>query len=166
MLMRTSKPVARLAEYPLLRCLAIYRHMPIRFALTAVMLFAVNLALVAQQGLVGRAVHEAAAGRLVTRDAAGALDYGRAGFWVALLLGLSLARAVVQYGAGRLSLTIGQRLLTILREGILIQVQRLDLDEGPDVGLRRHHRRARQCQNLIERLAREWRDIDQDAEDA
>lgn len=127
MLMEASRPVAAPAGSPLLRCLAIYRQMPVRFALTAVMLFAVNLALVAQQGLVGRAVHEAGTGRLVVREAAGGLDYSRAWFWAALLLGLSLARAIVQYGAGLLSLTIGQRLLTILRERILIQVQRLDL---------------------------------------
>jgi ABC-type multidrug transport system fused ATPase/permease subunit len=56
-----------------------------------------------------------------------ALDYSRAWFWVAVLLGLSAARAVVQYGAGLMSLSIGQELLTMLRERILIQVQRLDL---------------------------------------
>lgn len=127
MLMETSRPVATPAPSPLLRCLAIYRRMPGRFVLTALMLLAVNLALVAQQGLVGRAVHEAGAGRLIARGAAGELDYSRAWFWVTVLLGLSLARAAVQYGAGLLSLSIGQRLLTILRERILVQVQRLDL---------------------------------------
>ncbi|MDP5278263.1 ABC transporter ATP-binding protein [Sphingomonas sp. DG1-23] len=126
MLMATARPPAP-AGAPLLRCLAIYRRMPLRFAATAGMLLAVNLALVAQQGLVGRAVHEAGLGRLVVRDAAGGLDYSRAWFWVALLLALSAARATVQYGAGLLSLAIGQELLTILRQRILIQVQRLDL---------------------------------------
>ena len=127
MLMETSRPAVAPSGSPLLRCLAIYRYMPVRFTLTAVMLLAVNLALVAQQGLVGRAVHEAGAGQLVTRSATGGLDYSRAWFWIGILAGLSLARAVVQYGAGLLSLAIGQRLLTILRERILIQVQRLDL---------------------------------------
>ncbi|MGC4252389.1 MAG: ABC transporter ATP-binding protein [Sphingobium sp.] len=112
---------------PLLRCLAIYGEMPGRFLLTAVLLAAVNIALVGQQVLVGHAVQEAQHGRLVSAGPGGLLDYHRAWFWVALLLGLSLARAAVQYGAGLLSLSIGQRLLTILRERILIQVQRLDL---------------------------------------
>ncbi|MDX3884647.1 MAG: ABC transporter ATP-binding protein [Sphingomonas sp.] len=112
---------------PLLRCLAIYGEMPGRFALTAILLAAVNLALVAQQVMVGHAVQEAQHGRLVVAGADGILDYDRAWFWVALLLGLSLARAVVQYGAGLLSLSIGQRLLTTLRERILVQIQQLDL---------------------------------------
>jgi ATP-binding cassette subfamily B protein len=127
MLMATSQQAAPRAEAPLIRCLAIYRRMPVRFGLTALMLLAVNVALVAQQGLVGRAVHEAGLGRLVVHDAAGGLDYSRAWFWVAVLLGLSAARAVVQYGAGLLSLAIGQELLTVLRERILVQIQRLDL---------------------------------------
>ncbi|MDV3456189.1 ABC transporter ATP-binding protein [Sphingomonas sp. HF-S4] len=124
--MTTSAPETVGSGTPLLRCLAIYRRMPIRFALTAAMLFAVNLALIAQQGLIGRVVHEAGLGTLVVAGPGG-LDYSRAWFWVAVLLGLSAARAVVQYGAGLLSLAIGQELLTHLRERILIQVQRLDL---------------------------------------
>ncbi|WP_240700012.1 ABC transporter ATP-binding protein [Sphingomonas gei] len=126
MLMTTSAPETVASGAPLLRCLAIYRRMPIRFALTAMMLFGVNLALIAQQGLVGRAVHEAGIGKLIVAGPAG-LDYGRAWFWVVLLLGLSAARAIVQYGAGLMSLWIGQELLTHLRERIMIQVQRLDL---------------------------------------
>src|SRR6195952_1176360 len=118
---------AWLARSPLLRCLAIYREMPGRFALTALLLTAVNAALVGQQVLVGHAVQEAGSGRLVAVDAAGILDYSRVWFWAALLLGLSLGRSLVQYGAGLLSLTIGQGLLTILRERILAQIQRLDL---------------------------------------
>ncbi len=118
---------AWLARSPLLRCLAIYGEMPGRFALTAVLLAAVNVALVGQQVLVGHAVQEASSGRLVAVGIDGALDYGRVWFWAAVLLGLSLARSVVQYGAGLLSLTIGQELLTILRQRILVQIQRLDL---------------------------------------
>jgi ATP-binding cassette subfamily B protein len=125
--MATSPPQRIARAAPLLRCLAIYARMPLRFALTAAMLFAVNLALIAQQGLVGRAVHEAGTGRLVVAGAGGTLDYSRAWFWVAVLLSLSAARALVQYGAGLMSLSIGQELLTILRERIMIQVQRLDL---------------------------------------
>lgn len=118
---------AWLARSPLLRCLAIYGEMPRRFALTAVLLAAVNAALVGQQVLVGRAVQEAGMGRLVVAVAEGGFDYSRVWFWAALLLGLALGRSIVQYFAGLLSLTIGQELLTILRQRILIQIQRLDL---------------------------------------
>jgi ATP-binding cassette subfamily B protein len=117
---------ARLAGSPLLRCLAIYGEMPWRFALTALLLALVNAALVGQQVLVGRAVQEAGHGRLVIADAGG-LNYGRAWHWLAVLLALSVARAVVQYGAGLLSLSIGQALLTRLRLRIVAQIQRLDL---------------------------------------
>jgi ATP-binding cassette subfamily B protein len=117
---------AWLARSPLLRCLAIYGEMPGRFALTAALLAAVNVALVGQQVLVGRAVQEAGTGKLVVLGAAG-FDYSRVWFWAALLLGLSLGRSVIQYFAGLLSLTIGQELLTILRQRILTQIQRLDL---------------------------------------
>jgi ATP-binding cassette subfamily B protein len=109
-----------------LRCLAIYREMPLRFTATALLLAAVNIALVTQQVLVGRAVQEAGGGKLVRHVASG-LDYSRAWHWVAVLMALSLARGVVQYGAGLLSLTIGQELLTRLRGRILAQIQRLDL---------------------------------------
>ncbi len=122
-----ERPVPALQGSPLLRCLAIYGEMPGRFALTALLLAVVNVALVGQQVLVGHAVQEAQAGRLVQVGPQGVLDYHRAWFWVALLIGLSLGRAVVQYGAGLLSLSIGQTLLTLLRERILVQVQRLDL---------------------------------------
>lgn len=112
---------------PLLRCLAIYGEMPARFVLTAVLLAAVNIALVAQQVLLGHAVQEAQHGTLVAIGPGGTLDYDRAWFWGALLIGLALARSAVQYGAGLLSLAIGQDLLTSLRERILVQIQRLDL---------------------------------------
>src|SRR5690606_10171689 len=45
--------------------------------------------------------------------------------WV--LIGVALARGVVQYLAGVMALVIGQALLFNLRERILVQVQRLDL---------------------------------------
>ena len=115
-----GKSAELLRDSPLLRCLAIYGQMPLRFATTAAMLVAVNLALVGQQVMVGHAVQEAVAGKLVARSAGDVLDYHRAWFWVSLLLSLSLLRAVVQYGAGLMSLSIGQKLLTILRERIIV----------------------------------------------
>lgn len=116
-----------LARHPLLRCVAIYRQMPGRFGLCLTLFVAVNVGLAAQQHLVGRAVNDLQRGRAVVRLAGGALDLHPALIWVAILVGVAAARGVLQYAAGILSLTIGQELLSRLREGILVQVQRLDL---------------------------------------
>jgi ATP-binding cassette subfamily B protein len=112
---------------PLLRCLALYRFMPWRFSLTAVLFTVVNLSLAWQQWLIGRAVHDVERGVAVTRLADGTLDYTVARYWLLLLLAISFGRGVLQYLAGISSLIIGQDLLFILRERILLQVQRLDL---------------------------------------
>ncbi|HVY39852.1 MAG TPA: ABC transporter ATP-binding protein [Polyangia bacterium] len=101
--------------------------MPIRFAICLALFVAVNVGLAAQQHLVGRAVEDLQRGRAVVRLAGGALDMRPALMWVAILVGVATARGVLQYAAGVLSLTIGQELLSRLRDGILVQVQRLDL---------------------------------------
>ncbi len=116
-----------LSRHPLLRCVAIYRQMPGRFALCLALFIAVNLGLAAQQHLVGRAVNDLHRGRAVVRLASGSLDMRPALVWVAILVGVAAFRSVLQYAAGILSLTIGQELLGRLRDGILVQVQRLDL---------------------------------------
>jgi ATP-binding cassette subfamily B protein len=112
---------------PLLRCLALYRFMRWRFSLTALLFTVVNLSLAWQQWLIGRAVHDVERGIAVTWLADGALDYTVARYWLLLLLAIAFGRGVLQYLAGVLSLIIGQDLLFILRERILVQVQRLDL---------------------------------------
>jgi ABC-type multidrug transport system fused ATPase/permease subunit len=112
---------------PLLRCLALYRLMPWRFALTATLFTIVNLSLAWQQWLVGRAVHDVESGRAVQRQADGTLDWSLARYWLLALLAVAGVRAVLQYSGGVMSLIIGQDLLTILRQRILQQVQRLDL---------------------------------------
>jgi ATP-binding cassette subfamily B protein len=112
---------------PLLRCLALYRFMRWRFSLTALLFTGVNLSLAWQQWLIGRAVHDVERGIAVTRLADGALDYTVARHWLLLLLAIAFGRGVLQYLAGLLALSIGQDLLFILRERILVQVQRLDL---------------------------------------
>lgn len=116
-----------LAASPLLRLLAIYREMPFRFTATAVLYAIVNGSLAWQQWLIGHAVDEVRNGQVVVRATDGGLEADRAWFWLAALIGLAGARAIVQYGAGVLALIIGQELLTIIRERILAQVQRLDL---------------------------------------
>lgn len=118
---------AYLKNSPLLRCLAIYGQMPWRFLLTSFLLLLVNGSLPIQQYLFGRAVDEIQRGQFVTRLADGGLDYHRAWFWFWLLTGLAIARGVVQYAAGIVALIIGQELLFILREKILVQIQRLEL---------------------------------------
>ncbi len=114
-------------KHPLLRCLAIYRQMPGLFLLTAFLYSVVNLSLSWQQWLVGRAVFDVQRGRAVTPLPGGGFDYHVALTWLGILAGVALARGVLQYAGGLLSLHIGQELLFILRERILVQVQRLDL---------------------------------------
>jgi len=112
---------------PLLRCLAIYGEMPVRFTITTILFVIVNGSLAWQQWLIGRAVNEVHRGLVVERVGDGVLDYHRAWFWLGLLGGVALARGIIQYGAGIMALIIGQELLFIIRERILVQVQRLDL---------------------------------------
>ncbi|WP_350448259.1 ABC transporter ATP-binding protein [Pseudomonas solani] len=114
-------------RHPLLRCLAIYREMPWRFALTALLFIAVNLGLAWQQWLVGHAVNDVSAGHAVVRQADGSLDASLGWYWFALIVGVALGRGVLQYAAGVLSLVLSQELLTRLRERILGQVQGLHL---------------------------------------
>jgi ABC-type multidrug transport system fused ATPase/permease subunit len=116
-----------LHRHPLLRCIAIYGQLPRRFALCLGLFVAVNVGLAVQQHLVGRAVSDLEAGRAVVRLASGALDLSRAWHWLVVLAAVALGRAVVQYAGNVLALAIGQELLTRLRDGIIVQVQRLDL---------------------------------------
>jgi len=114
-------------NYPLLRCIAVYAEMPGRFLLTASLFAAVNLSLALQQWLVGRAVHDVERGAAVVKLADGSLDYSLAIHWLVVLLAIAFGRGVLAYAGGLLALAIGQGLLTIIRERILDQVQRLDL---------------------------------------
>jgi len=114
-------------SHPLWRCIAVYREMPKRFLLTAVLFTVVNLSLSWQQWLVARAVHDVERGAAVVKLADGSLDFSVALHWLALLVAVAFGRGFLQYIAGLLALAIGQELLTIIRARILIQVQRLDL---------------------------------------
>jgi len=112
---------------PLWRCLALYQNMPWRFATTALLFIVLNVGLAWQQWLVGRAVNDVQQGHAVQRLADGSLDVSVLEHWVLLIVGVALARGVLQYVAGVFALVIGQELLYILRQRILVQVQRLDL---------------------------------------
>lgn len=108
---------------PLWRSLLLYREIPWHFSLTALLFLFGNIAFAGQQWLVGRAVHALELG--APHGVRAAVDGVLA--WSVWLLGVALLRGALQYGAGLSSLVSGQRLLTLLRERILVQVQRLDL---------------------------------------
>lgn len=112
-----------LATSPLWRSLLLYRDIPWHFGLTAALFLTGNLVFAAQQWLVGRAAHalETGAAHGVQAAIDGVLH------WSVWLLVAALLRGALQYGASLSSLVSGQRLLTLLRERILVQVQRLDL---------------------------------------
>ncbi|MCB5187418.1 ABC transporter ATP-binding protein/permease [Methylobacillus caricis] len=114
-------------QHPLLRCLALYRYMPWKFSFTAVLFTLVNIGMAWQLWIVGQAVQDLQTGSAIIRLADGNLDYSLAKHWIVLLILVALARGVLQYIGGIMSLIIGQDLLTILRERIMHQVQRLDL---------------------------------------
>ncbi|HEY6879603.1 MAG TPA: ABC transporter ATP-binding protein [Polyangiales bacterium] len=113
--------------HPLLRCLAIYRTMPVRFTLTFLVFVIVNGSLSGYQYLLGRAIHDVERGVAVSRLADGTLAYQVALRWGLLLVGIQLARSLLQYVGGIAALHTGQELLYRLRDAILVQVQRLDL---------------------------------------
>ncbi len=118
---------AWLKRSPLLRCLAIYGEMPGRFTITVVLFIIVNGSLAWQQWLIGRAVNDVQHGLVVVHQADGALDFHRAWFWLSVLSGFAFIRGIFGYAGGLMGLIIGQDLLFIIRERILVQVQRLDL---------------------------------------
>ncbi|HEY1130282.1 MAG TPA: ABC transporter ATP-binding protein [Roseateles sp.] len=111
------------ARSPLWRSLLLYRDIPWHFLVTALLFLLGNIAFAGQQWLVGRATHALEEG--ASLGARAALDGVL--FWCAWLLGVALLRGGLQYAAGLASLISGQQLLTLLRERILVQVQRLDL---------------------------------------
>lgn len=113
--------------HPLWRCLWLYRRMPVRFTVTALLFIFTNLSLSFQQWLIGKAIHDVELGRAVARTADGGLSYAVALHWLALLTGVALLRGLAQYAGGISALIAGQKLLSILRNAILAQVQRLDL---------------------------------------
>lgn len=117
-----SQYQSRFVRYPLLRSLAMYRHMPWRFGLTLTLFILVNASMAIQQGLVGHAIDEAR--RIAAQPA-----FDPSGLWraVALLVAIAAGRGILLYTAGYLSITASQSLLSLLRARILSQVQSLHL---------------------------------------
>ena len=147
-------------HYPLLRSLLIYREMPRRFALTALLFFVVSVGLAVQQCLVGHALNEVNNGQAVIRLDDGSLDASRAWFWTGLLLAVALVRGVAQYASGVLSLVLSQALLTRLRERILQQVQTLPLGYHWEHGMGEMiSRTTRDADKLRDALISFWRQL-------
>ncbi|MDT4811202.1 putative multidrug export ATP-binding/permease protein [compost metagenome] len=147
-------------HYPLLRSLAIYREMPWRFLLTALLFIAGNAGLALQQWLVGHAVNDVNAGLAVVRQADGGLDASVAWRWLWLLLAVAVARGVLQYAAAALALVLSQDLLTRLRERILQQVQGLHLGYHWQHGMGEMiTRTTRDADKLRDALISFWRQV-------
>lgn len=87
----------------------------------------VNLAQPFVQWLIGCALNDVQAGRAVFRGPDGVLDSTRAWWWVAVLVGVTLLRALAQYGSTVFAMFLGQRLLFHLRDHVLAHMQQLDL---------------------------------------
>jgi len=113
--------------HPLLRLLSLYRSHLGLAALVICGLGLVNLAQPATAWLVGRAVEDLRNGSAVHRLGDGSLDASGAWFWVAVLVGVTVLRGLLQYGATIVAMILGQRLLHTLRDRILNAVQHLDL---------------------------------------
>lgn len=147
-------------KYPLLRCLALYRHMPWRFSLTALLFIVGNVSMAWQQWLVGRAVHDVERGVAVVKQVDGALDYSVALYWLGILFLVALGRGIIQYFSGLLALIIGQDLLFIIREHIFSQVQRLDLSYHRENGVGGMvTRTTRDADKLRDALVNFWRQV-------
>jgi ATP-binding cassette subfamily B protein len=116
-----------MSKNPLLRCLALYRYMPYKFSITALLFVLVNVGMAWQLWLVGKIIHDVQTGKMIGRAADGSLDLSLAKYWLVLMVVVAIGRSIVQYLGGVMSLIIGQQLLYILRERIMLQVQRLDL---------------------------------------
>ncbi|MBD0242472.1 ABC transporter ATP-binding protein, partial [Acinetobacter baumannii] len=81
-------------------------------------------------------------------------------FWFILLTSIASIRAVIQYLAGLSALTIGQQLLSILRERIFSQVQHLDVSWHWKHGLGEVlSRTTRDSDKLKEALINFWRQV-------
>lgn len=147
-------------NYPLLRSLALYRFMPFRFVLTATLFVIANIGLALQQYSIGHAIDTLKHSERETLFQHAITDPLNPWFWFILLASIASIRAVVQYLAGLSALTIGQQLLSILRERIFSQVQHLDVSWHWKHGLGEVlSRTTRDSDKLKEALINFWRQV-------
>ncbi len=147
-------------NYPLLRSLALYRFMPFRFLLTATLFVIANIGLALQQYSIGHAIDTLKHSERETLFQHAITDPLNPWFWFILLASIASIRAVIQYLAGLSALTIGQQLLSILRERIFSQVQHLDVSWHWKHGLGEVlSRTTRDSDKLKEALINFWRQV-------
>ncbi|EMI5631129.1 ABC transporter ATP-binding protein [Acinetobacter baumannii] len=147
-------------NYPLLRSLALNRFMPFRFVLTATLFVIANIGLALQQYSIGHAIDTLKHSERVTLFQHAITDPLNPWFWFILLTSIASIRAVIQYLAGLSALTIGQQLLSILRERIFSQVQHLDVSWHWKHGLGEVlSRTTRDSDKLKEALINFWRQV-------
>jgi ABC-type multidrug transport system fused ATPase/permease subunit len=147
-----------LADYPLLRSLALYRMIPVLFSVTLALFTVVHLSLALQQWLIGRALDAVNSGKAATRLPDGTIDLTVAWHWAALLIGLAAGRGVLQYISGMCSIRASQSLLSNLREKILVQVQTLHLGYHWEHGMGEMiTRTTRDADKLRDALVAFWR---------
>ncbi|MBN8527213.1 MAG: ABC transporter ATP-binding protein, partial [Planctomycetes bacterium] len=113
--------------HPLLRLIALYRSHLALATVAMAGLALVNLAQPATAWLVGLAVEDARTGTAVVMLPQGGTDASVAWRWVWILVGVTVVRGLLQYGATIIAMILGQRLLHTLRDRILQAVQGLDL---------------------------------------
>lgn len=147
-------------NYPLLRSLALYRFMPFRFVLTATLFVIANIGLALQQYSIGHAIDTLKHSERETLFQHAITDPLNPWFWFILLASIASIRAAIQYLAGLSALTIGQQLLSILRERIFSQVQHLDVSWHWKHGLGEVlSRTTRDSDKLKEALINFWRQV-------
>lgn len=147
-------------NYPLLRSLALYRFMPFRFLLTATLFVIANIGLALQQYSIGHAIDTLKHSERATLFQHAITDPLNPWFWFILLTSIASIRAIIQYLAGLSALTIGQQLLSILRERIFSQVQHLDVSWHWKHGLGEVlSRTTRDSDKLKEALINFWRQV-------
>lgn len=147
-------------NYPLLRSLALYRFMPFRFLLTATLFVIANIGLALQQYSIGHAIDTLKHSERETLFQHAITDPLNPWFWFILLTSIASIRTVIQYLAGLSALTIGQQLLSILRERIFSQVQYLDVSWHWKHGLGEVlSRTTRDSDKLKEALINFWRQV-------
>jgi len=123
----TARRRSPLADYPLLRSLALYRTLPWLFSVTFVLFTVVHLSLAYQQWLVGKVLSVVSSGKGAVRLDDGSIDASVAWHWATVLIGIALGRGALQYVSGMCSIRASQSLLSTLRERILVKVQTLHL---------------------------------------
>ncbi|HGH3621523.1 TPA: ABC transporter ATP-binding protein, partial [Acinetobacter baumannii] len=142
------------------RSLALYRFMPFRFVLTATLFVIANIGLALQQYSIGHAIDTLKHSERATLFQHAITDPLNPWFWFILLTSIASIRAVIQYLAGLSALTIGQQLLSILRERIFSQVQHLDVSWHWKHGLGEVlSRTTRDSDKLKEALINFWRQV-------